>query len=307
MKFKGIIPPVVTLFDAGGNLDLDLNRRYLELLLQSNIHGILLTGSSGEFTSLTMDERKLYVKEMIKTVDNRVPVLVGIGHTVMKDVLELCAHAEENGADGVLAVSPYYWPLSEDQLFNFYSIIAENTKLPVLLYNIPSLTGQSLSVELVKRLVTTHPNICGIKETVSEISHLRQMIIEVARVKEDFMVFSAFDEHLLPALMIGSAGSINGTAVFVPEISVGLFEDYQQGNLADAEKKHQKLSLLMEIYTLCPSYFTSMKEAVHQRWFSEKAGHRAPFDVYPSDLSEKVSSLLAEAGPMQNQGKVDIT
>ena len=296
MKFSGIIPPVVTLFDTEGNLDLDLNRRYLNQLLQHDIHGILLSGSSGEFTSLTMEERKSYVSEMIKTIDKRVPILVGIGHTALKDVLELCAHAEERGADGVLAVNPYYWHLSEEQLFNFYSIIAESTKLPVLLYNIPSFSGQSLSVELVKRLAASHSNICGIKETVNEIGHIREIITEVSKVRKDFMVFSAFDEHLLPALMIGSAGSINGSAVFAPEISVGLYESYQKGDLSEAEENHKKLSELMAIYTFCPSFFTTMKEAVHQRWMEEKTGHRAPFDVYPEDLPEKVSSLLNGIG-----------
>ena len=293
MKFQGIIPPVVTLFDSNGELDLDLNRAYLEELLQHDIHGILLTGSSGEFTSLTIEERKLYVAEMIKSINKRVPVLVGIGHTALKEVNDLCSHAEEHGADGVLAVNPYYWPLTDDQLYRYYSSIAENTELPVILYNIPSLSGQSLSVDLVKRLVMNHLNICGIKETVSEIGHIREMITELSKVKEDFMVFSAFDEHLLPALMIGAAGSINGSSVFAPEISVGLYEEYQSGNLVEAEKLHKKLSELMGIYTICPSFFTSMKEAVHQRWMKEKAGHRAPFDVYPTDLSEKVASLLS--------------
>ncbi|WP_399628558.1 dihydrodipicolinate synthase family protein [Sporosarcina sp. SG10008] len=292
MKFRGIIPPVVTLFDEAGELDIDLNRRYVEELLKHSIHGVLLTGSSGEFTSLTMAERKLYVSEMINSINKRVPVLVGIGHTALKDVLELCSHAEANGADGVLAVNPYYWKLSEEQLYNYYSTIAESTKLPIILYNIPSLTGQSLSVELVKRLALNYLNICGIKATVSELGQIREMILQVKAVREEFRVFSAFDEHLLPALMIGSAGSINGSSVFAPEVSVSLYEAYQKGNLAGAEIEHKKLSELMEIYTIGPASFTPMKEAVHQRWFTEKAGHRAPFDVFSAELSEQVSSLL---------------
>ncbi|WP_299092025.1 dihydrodipicolinate synthase family protein [uncultured Metabacillus sp.] len=292
MRFRGIIPPVVTLFDKNGNLDLDLNKRYLDELINQNVHGILLMGSSGEFSSLTLDERKLYVREMIRSINKRVPVLVGIGHTALKDVLDLSACAEEHGADGVLAVNPYYWPLSEEQLYRFFGEIAENTTLPVLLYNIPAFSGQSLSVELVKKLVMDYQNICGIKETVNDFGHIRQMIKEVIKVRSDFMVFSAFDEHLLPAQMIGAAGSINGTAGFAPEISVSLYEEYQNGNLVKAEEQHKKLSILMDIYTFCPSFFLAIKEAVHQRWFSVKPGNRSPFDVYPSELPEKVDSLL---------------
>ncbi|KKI92060.1 dihydrodipicolinate synthase [Bacillus sp. SA1-12] len=292
MKFHGIIPPVVTLFDESGNLDLDINRKYLNELLNHYVHGILLMGSSGEFSSLTSKERKLYVEEMIKFINKRVPVLVGIGHTSLNEVLELSSHAREQGADGLLVVNPYYWKLSDEQLYQFFSIVAENTELPVLLYNIPSLTGQSLSVDLVKRLASNHTNICGIKETIHDFGHIREMMTELSKVREDFLVFSAFDEHLLPALMIGSAGSINGSSVFAPEISVALYEEYKNGNLVEAEKNHKILSKLMEIYTICPTFFTPMKEAVHQRWLTEKAGHRAPCDIYPADLAGRVSSLL---------------
>ena len=104
MSFHGIIPPVVTLFDEAGNLDLELNRRYLDKLISQNIHGILLMGSSGEFSSLTIEERKLYVREMIKHIHGRVKVMVGVGHTALKEVLELTSYAEELGADGVLLI-----------------------------------------------------------------------------------------------------------------------------------------------------------------------------------------------------------
>ncbi|WP_186669145.1 dihydrodipicolinate synthase family protein [Sporosarcina sp. BP05] len=138
MKFRGIIPPLVILFDETGELDIDLNRRYVNELLRHIIHG-------------------------------------------------------------VLAVNPFYWKLSDEQLYNYYSIIAESTKLPVILYNIPSLTGQSLSVELVKRLACNYLNIRGIREAARKISQIREMITAVKTVREDFMIFSAFDEHLLPA------------------------------------------------------------------------------------------------------------
>ncbi|WP_404322616.1 dihydrodipicolinate synthase family protein [Cytobacillus firmus] len=292
MSFHGIIPPVVTLFDEAGNLDLELNRRYLDKLISQNIHGILLMGSSGEFSSLSIEERKLYVREMIKHIHGRVKVMVGVGHTALKEVLELTSYAEEQGADGVLVVSPYYWKLSDDQLYRFYSTVASHTELPVFIYNIPQLTGQNLPVELIVKLAKDYPNISGIKETVGDFGHIRQVITEVKKVRPDFLVFSAFDEHMLPALMIGAAGSINGSAVFAPEVSVDLYESYQRGDLAEAQINHQQISKLMDVYTYCPTFFTTMKEAVHQRWFETAAGHRVPFDVYPADLRENVRSLL---------------
>ncbi|WP_375089044.1 dihydrodipicolinate synthase family protein [Peribacillus sp. RS7] len=292
MNFHGIIPPVVTLFDETGNLDIPLNRSYIDLLISKNIDGILLMGSSGEFSSLTTEERKLYVREMINHINGRVPVMVGVGHTSLKEVLELTSYAEEHGANGVLVVNPYYWKLSDEQLYRHFSSVANHTNLQVFIYNIPLLTGQNLSIELIKKLAEDHSNITGIKETVSDFGHLRQVLEEVKNVRSDFRVFSAFDEHLLPAQMIGAAGSINGSAVFMPEISVDLYESYQKGDLAEAQKYHQVISKLMDLYNYGPTFFTAMKEAVHQRWFDVPAGHRSPCDVYPADLSDKVAALL---------------
>ncbi|MBL3644438.1 dihydrodipicolinate synthase family protein [Bacillus sp. RHFB] len=292
MDFHGIIPPVVTLFDETGNIDIALNRSYIDQLISRNIDGILLMGSSGEFSSLTTEEKKLYVREMLKHINGRVPVMVGVGHTALKEVLELTSYAEEHGANGILVVNPYYWKLSDEQLYRHFSSVANHTNLQVFIYNIPLLTGQNLSIELIKKLAQDHSNITGIKETVSDFGHLRQVLAEVKKVRSDFKVFSAFDEHLLPAQMIGAAGSINGSAVFVPEISVHLYESYHKGDLAEAQKNHQVISKLMDVYNYGPTFFTAMKEAVHQRWFDVAAGHRAPCDVYPADLSDKVAALL---------------
>ncbi|MGM0887420.1 MAG: dihydrodipicolinate synthase family protein [Bacillota bacterium] len=292
MDFHGIIPPVVTLFDETGNMDIALNRSYIDQLILRNIDGILLMGSSGEFSSLTTEERKLYVREMIKHINGRVPVMVGVGHTALKEVLELTSYAEEHGANGILVVNPYYWKLSDEQLYRHFSSVANHTNLQVFIYNIPLLTGQNLSIELIKKLAGNHSNIAGIKETVSDFSHLRQVLAEVKKIRSDFRVFSAFDEHLLPAQMIGAAGSINGSAVFAPEISVDLYRSYHKGDLAEAQKNHQVISKLMDVYNYGPTFFTAMKEAVHQRWFDVAAGHRAPCDVYPADLSDKVAALL---------------
>ncbi|MEH7237582.1 dihydrodipicolinate synthase family protein [Bacillus sp. JJ1562] len=292
MKFHGIIPPIVTLFDEAGNIDLDLNKRYIDELISLNIHGILLLGSSGEFSSLTSEERKLYIREMIKHINGRVPVMVGVGHTALKEVHELTSYSEAQGADGVLVVNPFYWKLTDEQLYRFYSNVAENTELQVYIYNIPLLTGQNLSIELIKKLAESYSNIAGIKETVSDLGHIRQVIKETKKVRSDFQVFSAFDDHLLPAQMIGAAGSINGCSAFAPEISVDLYTSYQKGDFAVAQKKHQLITELMDVYTYCPTFFTQMKEAVHQRWFNIPAGHRAPCDVFPADLRDNVAGLI---------------
>lgn len=293
MKFKGIIPPVVTLFGEDGQIDMELNRRYIDELIDRGVHGILLLGSSGEFACLTLEERKQYVTEMIKHINHRVPVLVGAGHTAMPEVLELVDISEKAGADGFLVVNPYYWHLTENQLYHYFAMIARRTSLPVLLYNIPQYTGQLIPINVMKKLALDFPNIQGVKETVIDIGHIRDVILEVVPEREDFMVFAAFDDHLLPALFMGAVGSINSIASFIPELPVGIYEAYQRGDYEKARELHQQICSIMELYSYCTTNFTSIKEAVHMRWFSSKpAIHRAPFDVFPEDLQEKVKKIL---------------
>lgn len=162
--FHGIIPLMVTLFYQQDEIDWQANQKLADWLIEQGIHGILFMGSSGEFSLLTLEERKLFAKEMISYVNGRIPVLIGTGTTSIKDTIDLLQHAESMGVNGVLIVNPYYWKFTDDQLYQYYTTIADNISIPIMLYNIPSLTGQSFSSHLVRRLAVSRKNIVGIKD-----------------------------------------------------------------------------------------------------------------------------------------------
>ncbi|MFD2922232.1 dihydrodipicolinate synthase family protein [Halobacillus naozhouensis] len=292
--FKGVFPPVVTLFDQNGEFDWDENQRLTDVLIDQGVHGLLYLGSTGEFSALTKEERKQFAEEMVRHVNGRVPVLVGTGTTSLKETIELSQHAESVGADGVLIVNPYYWKYSEDQLYHYYTTIADHVSTSIMLYNIPQLTGQNLSSDLVCRLAKDHQNIVGIKETVADIGHIRDMILSIKPVRPDFSVFAAFDEHLLPALQIGADGSINGTAVFEPRLSVQLYEAFQKEEYLETIQYHQKLIELMPIYQYSDPLFMAIKEAVHQHVLENETGSRSPCLPSTNELKQRVSKLLKE-------------
>jgi 4-hydroxy-tetrahydrodipicolinate synthase len=289
--FQGIIPPVVTLFNGNGEIDWQANKDLADWLIGQGVHGILLMGSTGEFSSLTIEERQKFVQEMTSYINKRIPVLIGTGTTSLKDTIRLSQHAEAIGADGVLIVNPYYWNFNEKQLFEYYLTVADSVSVPILIYNIPQLTGQSLSSDLVKNLALSRDNIVGIKDTISDIGHIRDLILTVKEKRPDFAVFSAFDDHLLPALQLGSAGSINGTAIFAPELSVKLYESYRSDHYQEAIVTHQQLIKLMKFYEVSTPFFLGIKEAVNQRVLKKDTGSRAP-GFLDSDIHNKVKILL---------------
>lgn len=290
---KGIIPPVVTLLDEQGNIDFEKNKKMLDFLIEKGVHGLLLLGSSGEFPHFSLNEKKAYLDEMVPYINNRVPVLVGTGGTVMDETIELSNHAIQLGVQGILVVNMYYWTLSGEQLYEYFSTVAQAVETDVYLYNIPQLTGQEIPITVVKKLALNHSNIRGIKETVPSMTRIRSMITEVAQQAENFHVYSAFDEHLLDAQLLGASGSINGSSVFLPEISVALYDAILQKDFDKTKEYHLQISKLMEIYTWHPSFYLTMKEGVHVRLFnSEPIGYRAPFINTEQNLTLKITNLI---------------
>ncbi|KJE26232.1 hypothetical protein LG52_1564 [Geobacillus kaustophilus] len=289
-KFKGIIPPVVTLFNEDGDFDWESNYLLADHLIQRGVHGLLYMGSTGEFSSLTIEERKTFTEKMVRYIDGRVPVLIGTGSTSLKETVYLSQHAESIGASGVLVVNPFYWKYTERQLYDYYTSVARSIDIPLIIYNIPLLTGQDLSPELVLRLALDQENIVGIKDTTEKLEHIRQLI-RIAEKREDFSVFAAFDDLLLPSLQMGAAGGINGTAVFLPELSVQLFESFMAGQYEETLRVNESILKLMAIYELSQSLFIAIKEAVHQLILGRHTGWRLPVKEC-DDLKNKVRLFL---------------
>src|ERR671915_2500964 len=164
--FSGLMPAMVTPFDERGEVDLKATEAVVERFVEAGVDGISPLGSTGEFSHLTGDERKRFAKEVVRIVAGRVPLVVGVGAAGTKEMVELARHAESVGADAVLVVSPFYWKIGEEALFRHFAAVAEAVEIPVLVYNLPMLTGIDLSASLIARVATECPNVVGIKDTV---------------------------------------------------------------------------------------------------------------------------------------------
>lgn len=184
--FKGIIPPVSTIFDQEGKLEKDQMKLVIDHLINADVNGLLFLGTGGEFSQMSTDERMEIAEFAVSYVDKRVPVIIGTGSTNTREAVLLSEHAQKIGADGLIVINPYYWNLSEKNLLNYYRDIAQSTDLPILLYNFPDLTGQDLTPELVSRLAGEYDNIVGIKDTVDSIGHIQDMILTVKKTRSKF-------------------------------------------------------------------------------------------------------------------------
>lgn len=258
--FQGIMPPLSTIVDAKGAFDAEATGQMLEKLIAAGVDGVLILGSAGEFFSMDQAMRKEVAAFCLKKIAGRIVAFVGTGACGTAETIELSRHAADHKADGVMVINPYYSPMSDDCLFAHYAAIADATPIPVLLYNFPAMTGQDLSVELIKRLAA-HKNICGLKDSVTDFGHTRRVILEVAAHHPNFAVFSGFDDQVLNNLVLGGAGGIPGTANFAPQFICNLYKAFKAGDTEKAYAMQRMVSALTSVYAIETPYFGTLKEA----------------------------------------------
>jgi 2-dehydro-3-deoxy-D-pentonate aldolase len=158
-----LIPAMVTPFDERGEVDLRATEAVIERFIEAGVSGISPLGSTGEFSHLLGDERNRFVEEVIRIVAGRVPLVVGVGAAGTKEMVELARHAESVGANAVIVLSSFYWKVGEEALFKHFATVAESVQIPVLVYNLPMLTGIDLSPSLIARIAAECPNVAGLK------------------------------------------------------------------------------------------------------------------------------------------------
>lgn len=260
--FEGIYCPSITIADDEGKIDYELWGAHLDHLADAGIDGVLLFGSIGEFYAYPLEDKKAALAFAVERVAGRMKVLAGVGDTVMARVLDFTRFAEQAGADGIVAVSPYYFGPTDATAKEYFGAIAQATSLPIILYNFPARTGSDLSPELVADLARTYPNICGIKDTVDTISHTRKVIAAVRAVDPDFSVLSGFDEYYLVNRVSGGNGVLCGLTNVEPELFARMHAAYQAGDFACAVTCAERISRLMAVYDVCDLFISSIKAAV---------------------------------------------
>ena len=200
--FDGVIPPIVTPFNDDYSINEDVLRSLVERLIVEGVHAIITTGSSGEFTRLSMEERKRVLEVTIDQAQGRIPVIAGTAASGTLEAIELSTHAESIGAAVLQIVAPFYASLSEDEIYDHYRRIGERVSIPVLMYNNRGLTSIDMSPDLIARLAEI-PNVYGIKEATGDSRRMRQII---SLAGDRITVFAGVDDNVLEAYELGVWG-----------------------------------------------------------------------------------------------------
>jgi 4-hydroxy-tetrahydrodipicolinate synthase len=294
--FSGLMPAMVTPFDERGEVDLVATEAVIERFIEAGVDGISPLGSTGEFSHLTGEERKRFAEEVVRIVAGRVPLVVGVGAAGTKEMVELARHAESAGADAVLVVSPFYWKVGEEALFKHFATVAESVDVPVVIYNLPMLTGIDLSPSLIARIAAECPNVSGLKDTVTEYFHTVGALREAKRVRPDFSVLSGWEDLILPSLLAGADGSICAFANVAPELFVNLVRSAQDGDLERAAELHRRVLTLVTLGAYSDPAIGAIKLAMNKLGVPVSPVVRGPGLPVPEEAHEKVEGVLREVG-----------
>ena len=261
-ELRGVIPAIVTPFGAGGEMDHGVLETLTARLVSGGVHAIMATGGTGEFPHLEPDERVAVLRTIAGAVDRRVPVIAGTAACELGQTLRLAEQAADAGADAIISVPPYYFPLPDCALADYFTRLAERSPLPLYLYNNPLYTGNRLRPELIVELLEL-PNVIGLKQSESDLGQLVE-IVHQARVVRGLRtgLFTGIDSQLAGALASGADGVFSTAAGIVPEHVVALFDAAERGDVAGARALQLQLQPLNRFLEYDPGYVAPAKEAL---------------------------------------------
>jgi len=239
--FRGSLVPLVTPF-RNGQIDEDAFRRLVEWHIASGSHGITITGTTGEPAALSQDERKQIIQLAVEASNGRIPVMAGTGSVHHADTLELTAFAEQIGADAAVLIVPYYVRPSQEGLYQHFKTVANSTRLPVMLYNIPGRGGANLEPATTRRLAEDCPNIIGVKESNKDFEHVARVFHQTRDLGRDFGIYSGIELLTFPILALGGAGMVSATGNVMPKETAELFDLCEAGKWAEARELHYELT-----------------------------------------------------------------
>lgn len=294
MKLRGIIPPVVTPMTADQEVDLPGLRKHIDLMLNRGVHGIFVLGTTGEFYALEEWEKQRVVADAIAHVAGRSPVYAGTGAETTREVIRLTKMAEREGVAGVSVITPYFIKPNQTEIADHFRRIAESTALPVVLYNNPATCGGvSIDPETCAKLAEV-PNIIGIKDSSGDLQNTIEIIRQTPR--EKFSVLNGRDTLIHAALQAGAQGAIPASCNIAPDLCVGIYESFVQGEMEAAREFQSRLHGVRMAMSLGTGN-SAVKEAM--ALLGRSAGPmRSPVLPFGEVQKAKLKTILEKAGLM---------
>ncbi|HET9028668.1 MAG TPA: 4-hydroxy-tetrahydrodipicolinate synthase [Candidatus Aquilonibacter sp.] len=283
-----IITAMITPFDEQGNLHLDEAQRLASWLVDRGNDGLVVAGSTGEGMTLDAGERNELFRAVKAAVGAKASIIANVGTSDTRSTIRAAREAEAAGVDGLLVVVPPYSKPPQNGMMGHFGSVAESTRLPIVIYNIPGRTASNMLPETMIELAQRYTNIAGVKESSGD---LKQIATIVRDKPSTFTVWCGDDHLFLPSLAVGAQGLVGVATHLASPAYRELFDAYCGGNVARAAAIHASLLELGDALFATTNPI-GIKWAMNQLGF--RAGRcRLPLDVLPPALAQRLQPLLA--------------
>lgn len=227
--FKGCGTAIITPFNENG-VNFDEFKKLIEFQISKGTDALIVCGTTGEASTMTLEERKKTIEFAVKTANKRIPIIAGTGANCTQNAIDFTKWAESAGVDGCLVVTPYYNKTTQAGLIAHYKAIADSTLLPIIVYSVPSRTGVNITPETCFEL-SKIPNIVAIKEASGNLSQIAEI---KALCRENLHVYSGNDDQIIPILSLGGIGVISVLSNIAPKYTHEMVYNYFEGNFEKA-------------------------------------------------------------------------
>ena len=289
-NIQGSIVAIVTPMFEDGGVDWKSLEKLVEWHIQQGTHSIVAVGTTGEASTLSMEEHIKVIQEVIRVANKRIPIIAGTGANSTREAIELTQAAKDVGADAALLVTPYYNKPTQEGLYQHYKAIAEAVEIPQILYNVPGRTGVDMQNETVIRLADVK-NIVGIKDATGDIPRGKALI---DGLNGKIAVYSGDDATAWELILLGAKGNISVTANVAPKQMSEVCEAALAGEQAKAQDLNQQIANLHNIL-FCESNPLPVKGALHEMGYMG-TGIRLPLTPLAEQYREPLRNGLKVAG-----------
>ncbi len=293
--FGQLMTAMVTFFNEDGSLNAEGTADFAAWLLDHGSDAVLVSGTTGEAPTMTVAEKEELFTRVIAKVNGRGPVIVGTGSNNTADVLKMNQLAEKVGADGVLVVGPYYNKPSQEGFYQHFKTIAQHTKLPIIIYNVPSRTGKNIEPETIARLAKECPNIVAVKEASGNIAQAAKLH---RLAPKDFSIYSGDDGLILPLMSVGAVGLISVLSNVNGQLLKDLMQAYVKGDVEKATALNDVMVPQADSMFLVSNPIP-IKEAVTKMTPFNAGVYRLPMCPMTPAEREKVTAAWKASGLLQ--------
>ena len=293
-NLSGVIPPLATPLTEDYKVDEVSLRKLTRFVMDAGASALFVMGSTGEFPAFTRRERKSIIETVVDEVGGRIPVLAGISDSATRLAMRNATDAEEAGADAVVLTMPYYFRASGDQdALDHYRFIANSTRLPLIIYNVPQAVKSVVSVDAVVQLAEDGTAV-AIKDSSTDFTTFTSLVFRLKHLP-NFRIFQGSEFQMAASVFIGAHGGVLGIANVIPHLCVKLYEAASQGRVEESRELQRKVTAVSQVFWAGESPLGGLKTAISMLGFG---GPTVSIPIQPLSLKsqDSIRKILVDEG-----------